>query len=104
MSDIQYRFGILMIRLKWFWPVRALRNLWVTGRLFYRLMLVGGHTFDESVGIVTRLRGYQEHVVSMKLRVAQREAMKAIAEASEITGIPQWELRGMIEDDTGIDL
>jgi hypothetical protein len=106
MSNIIYWKGVLLTRLSTSFIPRYIRKV-----IVHVAVLKAENILERKYGKgekarehLARFLRYKVYVCSKKSRECYDGIYKFIADYSAETGIPQWELRALIERDFGVDI
>jgi hypothetical protein len=77
---------------------------WLEYRSIRKRLLNEGHSEIMMIRIMIRFLNFKKYKMIKGSKAAVQKVYKLIAETSDQTGIPQWELRAMLEHDFGLEL
>jgi len=63
-----------------------------------------GYNEEESLEIISRYVDMRNYKCEIDYKVWQRKSLDSMLRICEKTGMEQWELRAMVEQDTGIEM
>ena len=106
---LRYKMGCLVIRFAssslfgfGFNCYHAIKNRFIGHYMIHRLGKKGYH-FDEIFDTVGRWYSYKQYLREKEIRVLRRINMEKMAEIADKNDMEQWEVRAIIERDTGLD-
>ena len=105
-GSFQYKWAVFRVKILMSKPLSWIRKLsldiemnWVKKRLERK-----GYSKIRVIIIMSRYMKFQQHIAKMGSKEAFRNVYQMIVEISEITGVPQWELRTMLQKDFNMDV